>query len=144
MLLDAALERDLPVLAICRGHQLLNVALGGSLLQHIEDDAHRWLDDGESSYHDISVDPGRVAGVYGSSMRVNSRHHQGITNDRLAAGLKPVASSHEGYLEAMEGEEHRWVVGVQWHPERPEMRPDSLQDLRGVRRSRPARLTPKN
>ena len=56
-LVEQALKRDIPVLAICRGHQLLNVALGGSLLQNIEDDAHKWLPDGDSNYHDVAVDP---------------------------------------------------------------------------------------
>jgi gamma-glutamyl-gamma-aminobutyrate hydrolase PuuD len=126
-LLDEALERDIPVLAICRGHQLLNVALGGSLLQHIEDNAHRWTDNGESSWHEISFETGRLANVYGGDpVRVNSRHHQGITQDRLAEGLRPVSISHDAYVEAMESETHRWTVGVQWHPERPEIRQESL------------------
>lgn len=127
-LLDEALDRDLPVLAICRGHQLLNVAMGGTLLQHIEDDAHRWTDEGGSSWHDITVNGGgRLAGVYGNgaTVKVNSRHHQGITEDRLAPGLKSVANSDDGFVEAMESDLHRWVVGVQWHPERPEIRKES-------------------
>jgi gamma-glutamyl-gamma-aminobutyrate hydrolase PuuD len=125
-LLDKALRRDIPVLAICRGHQLLNVALGGSLLQHIESDAHRWTDEGDSSWHEISFEEGRLAGIYGSEpVRVNSRHHQGITADRVAKGLRPVSTSHDSFVEAMESEDHRWTVGVQWHPERPEMRKDS-------------------
>jgi len=124
-LLDDALERDLPVLAICRGHQLLNVALGGSLLQNIEDDSHRWIDGGESRWHETTLaEP--LAGVYGApKIRVNSRHHQGITEDRLAAGLSSVGSAHDGYVEAMRSEGHRWVIGVQWHPERPEIREES-------------------
>jgi putative glutamine amidotransferase len=123
-LLDEALERDVPVLAICRGHQLLNVALGGSLVQNIEDDGHRWLSDGESAWHEITLaDGNRLNQAYpAGSLRVNSRHHQGITEDRLAKGLRTIGSAHEGYVEAMESETHRWVVGVQWHPERPEMR----------------------
>lgn len=127
-LLDAALKRDIPVLAICRGHQLLNVALGGSLLQHIEGDAHRWLDSGESAWHEIELDPGsHLANAYdnGATLRVNSRHHQGITRDRLAAGLRETARSHEGLVEGYQSESHRWVVGVQWHPERPELREES-------------------
>lgn len=125
-LLDEALARDIPVLAICRGHQLLNVALGGSLLQHIEDDSHRWADSGESSWHEISFEAGRLGNVYGPApVRVNSRHHQGITADRLAGGLRPVSVSHDSYIEAVESETQRWTVGVQWHPERPEMRQDS-------------------
>jgi putative glutamine amidotransferase len=125
-LLDNALERDIPVLAICRGHQLLNVALGGSLLQHIESDAHRWTDTGESSWHEVTFGKGRLAEVYGKEpVRVNSRHHQGITPDRLAKQLRPVSISHDSYVEAVEGEDHRWTVGVQWHPERPEIRKES-------------------
>lgn len=126
-LLQDALARDIPVLAICRGHQLLNVALGGTLLQDIEDPSHRWLDNGDSNWHDISIgESGRLSAMYGDSVRVNSRHHQGITPDRLAPGLRAVASSYDSYVEAFEGETQRWVVGVQWHPERPEIRQESL------------------
>ncbi|MEX1194314.1 MAG: gamma-glutamyl-gamma-aminobutyrate hydrolase family protein [Dehalococcoidia bacterium] len=126
-LLQEALDRDLPVLAICRGHQVLNVAMGGSLLQHIEDNGHRWTDEGESSWHEIGVDKAsRLAGAYEGegALKVNSRHHQGITNDRLAPALRSVAAAHD-FVEAAESTTHRWVLGVQWHPERPEMRPDA-------------------
>jgi putative glutamine amidotransferase len=132
-LLQDAIERDFPVLAICRGHQLLNVAMGGSLLQDIEDTGHKWHEDGESSWHEIAFEQtGRLAGVYGSAagVRVNSRHHQGITRDRLAEGLRPVAASHDDFVEAMESDTHRWVAGVQWHPERPEIREESLSLFR--------------
>ncbi|MDP9180971.1 MAG: gamma-glutamyl-gamma-aminobutyrate hydrolase family protein [Chloroflexota bacterium] len=126
-LLQDALGRDIPVLAICRGHQLLNVTMGGSLLQNIDDTGHKWHEDGESSWHEIAFEPtGRLADVYGPEVRVNSRHHQGITRDRLAEGLRPVAASHDDFVEAMESKTHRWVVGVQWHPERPEIRKESL------------------
>ncbi|MEO8456411.1 MAG: gamma-glutamyl-gamma-aminobutyrate hydrolase family protein [Chloroflexota bacterium] len=124
-LLMQALDQDIPVLAICRGHQLLNVGMGGSLLQHIADDTHRWTDTGDSSWHDVSFEQGRLGAVYGSDpVKVNSRHHQGITQDRLGEGLRPVATAHD-YVEAMESEKHRWVCGVQWHPERPEIRKES-------------------
>jgi gamma-glutamyl-gamma-aminobutyrate hydrolase PuuD len=124
-LLDHALERGIPVLAICRGHQLLNVALGGSLVQHIEDDAHRWIDGGGSNWHDITVDA-PLARIYGSNtVRVNSRHHQGVTEERLAPGLRSIAVSHDGFVEACQSPDHRWVIGVQWHPERPEILEDS-------------------
>jgi gamma-glutamyl-gamma-aminobutyrate hydrolase PuuD len=128
-LLREALERDLAVLAICRGHQLLNVAFGGAVLQHIENDAHKWLPDGASRRHEVTLDesgaPGRLAAVYGAgaTLLVNSRHHQGVTLERLGDGLRPTALSPDGFVEAVESERHRWVVGVQWHPERPEMRP---------------------
>ncbi len=126
-LLRQALERDLPILCICRGHQLLNVGLGGSLVQHVENPAHRWLDGGDSNWHEVTVlDPpeaGRLAGVYGASavLRVNSRHHQGVTADRLAPGLEVVARAQDGLVEGVESTSHRWAVGVQWLPERQEM-----------------------
>lgn len=122
-LLRQALDRDIPVLCICRGHELLNVALGGSLLQHIEDNGHRWYDNGSSNWHEVTVDgDSRLAAVYGegSVLRVNSRHHQGVTLDRIAGSLRPSACSPDGFVEAMESTQHPWVLGVQWHPERPE------------------------
>ena len=125
-LLRQALDRDLPALCICRGHQLLNVGLGGSLVQHVKNPAHRWLNGGDSNWHEVTVlDGGRLAGVYGSNavLRVNSRHHQGVTADRLAPGLEVVARAGDGLVEGVEAAAHRWVLGVQWHPERAEMRP---------------------
>lgn len=127
-LLGQALERDIPVLCICRGHQLLNVALGGRLVQDIEDGPHRWAEDGTSGWHDVTLDgEGRLADVYGQSavLRVNSRHHQGLAPANVASGLRVTATSPDGWVEAVEGESQRWLVGVQWHPERPEMHPDS-------------------
>lgn len=126
-LLRQALERDLPVLAVCRGHQLLNVAMGGSLLQHIGGDGHRADGEGISRWHGVSLaeDGGRLGDVYpgGREIRVNSRHHQGVTPERLAPSLAALAYSPDGLVEAVESREHRWVLGVQWHPERPEMHP---------------------
>ncbi len=126
-LLRQALVRDIPVLAVCRGHQLLNVVFGGKLLQHIEGDGHRATGEGDSRWHEVRLEPGsRLAeALYLPVMPVNSRHHQAVTADRLGRGLKPAAHSHDGLIEAVESLEHRWVVGVQWHPERPEMRPGS-------------------
>jgi gamma-glutamyl-gamma-aminobutyrate hydrolase PuuD len=128
-LLQQALDADLPVLAICRGHQLLNVALGGSLLQDIPGAGHKWLEDGDSGWHEITLTgPGHVADAYPgqATLRVNSRHHQGITEDRLAPALRVTATSHDGYVEAADHTERRWVTGVQWHPERPESRAESM------------------
>jgi len=127
-LLRQALERDIPVLCVCRGHELLNVAMGGTLLQHIDGDGHRWLDDGSSNYHEVQINgSGHLANAYGDgvTLRVNSRHHQGVTEDRLAPGLRVTARSPDGFVEAMESESHRWVMGIQWHPERPEMTDDA-------------------
>lgn len=130
-LVQRARAVGMPVLAICRGHQLLNVALGGALHQHIEGDGHR-AETGEhhpSRWHEITIEPGsRLASLLGAgSQRVNSRHHQAVRPETVAPGLRAVARSADGFIEASEGRDGRWLVSVQWHPERVEMR----------RRSRP-------
>lgn len=124
-LLDHALRQDLPVLAICRGHQLVNVALGGSLLQHIESGLHvaDYRTEGyPSRSHGVELTPGgRLTEWLGDSrVKVNSRHHQAVTPDRLASGVIATALSDDGLVEAMESATHAWLVGVQWHPERDE------------------------
>ena len=102
-----ALELDLPVLAICRGLQLLNVAFGGSLHQHI--DGHKLV------LHDVSVEPGsRLAALGTMRPACFSVHHQSI--DRVGAGLVVTARADDGTVEGIELPDH-WVVGVQWHPE---------------------------
>jgi gamma-glutamyl-gamma-aminobutyrate hydrolase PuuD len=126
--LDRALQRDIPVLAICRGHQLLNVGLGGSLLQHIESGEHRadYRTEGyPSRWHSVSVLPdSRLGRIFGSgAFETNSRHHQAVLADGLAPDLRPVAFSDDGgrqLIEGFEANSYSWVVGVQWHPERPE------------------------
>lgn len=109
-----ALERDIPLLAICRGFQVLNVALDGTLVQDVA--GHRASD---HVTHRVAPARGsRLAAACGEApMTVNSRHHQAVTECELAPGL--VATAHVGDLiEAYESPTHRWVVGVQWHPER--------------------------
>ena len=114
-------EFSMPVLAICLGIQELNVALGGTLRQHIPDlDAgieHRAPKEGEH-WHLADVRPGtRLAGIVGSGpLRVNTRHHQAI--DRLGRDLHAVAAAPDGIIEAVEIPGSRFVLGVQWHPER--------------------------
>jgi putative glutamine amidotransferase len=121
-LLREAMARDLPVLAICRGVQLLNVCMGGSLLQHIDDQSHVADERNASSWHGVTVERGsRLYDVLGAERSiVNSRHHQAVTPDRLAPGLRITAMSDDGLVEAVEGTAQHWLVGVQWHPERLE------------------------
>lgn len=125
--LRAALARDLPVLGICRGHQLLNVAFGGKLLQHIEDNSHR-SERGTlaSTWHEARLTPGsRLAAIQGvERLHVNSRHHQAVTPATLAPGLVVAATTDDGVIEGLESPEHRFAVSVQWHPEREEMAED--------------------
>lgn len=126
-LIQEARRRRLPVLAICRGMQAVNVALGGDLHQHCLSDGdpdHPELpEDGaeKASYrHRISMVPGsRLAGIYGTGARpVNSLHHQAV--DRLAPGLVAVARTGRGHVEAMESTDGWPMLAVQWHPERME------------------------
>jgi putative glutamine amidotransferase len=126
--LEASLRRDIPVLAICRGHQLMNVGFGGSLLQHIDSGEHRadYRAEGyPSRWHAVKLLPdSRLAAVLGAeSFEINSRHHQAVRHADVAPGLRPVAFADEhgtDLIEGSESEQHRWVVSVQWHPERPE------------------------
>lgn len=131
----AALDLDVPLLAICRGFQLLNVVAGGTLHQHLVDlEPHRPRRDGdsgpwESGWHGVEVAPGsllaRLSGA--TSLHVNSRHHQAVTPARLAPGVLATARTDEGgvpVIEAIEIPGRTFALGVQWHPERPEMQDD--------------------
>ena len=118
-LLQAALERDLPTLAICRGFQLLNVARGGDLVQHLPEavgtDVHKQVP-GEFAVHPVEVKGGtRLAGIVGATPEVTSHHHQAL--GRIGDGLVESAWAADGTLEAVEDPTRRFVVGVQWHPE---------------------------
>jgi putative glutamine amidotransferase len=118
-LLEAALERDLPTLAICRGFQLLNVARGGDLVQHLPDeigtDEHKQVP-GAFMQHPVEVKDGtRLASMVGARSDVTSHHHQGI--GRVGSGLVEAAWAGDGTLEGVEDPSKRFLVGVQWHPE---------------------------
>ena len=112
-LLREALDRDLPVFAICRGLQLMNAALGGTLNQHIEGHRHP----GQRDAHPITIaahsELRSILGV--DEFLVNSRHHQCL--ERVASGLVVVATAIDNVIEAVELRGKRFVVGVQWHPE---------------------------
>lgn len=113
-LLRAALERDMPVLGICRGIQVLNVGMGGDLEQHLE--GHRHDPPGEFLSHDVAIDRGtRLARMLGDRTSVMSHHHQGLKT--LAPGLVETAHSDDGLVEAVEAPDRRFTVGVLWHPE---------------------------
>ncbi len=113
-LLRAALERDMPVLGICRGIQVLNVGLGGDLEQHL--DGHRHDPPGVFLEHDVAIEPNtRLAGMLGERTTVKSHHHQALKT--LAPGLVETARADDGLVEAVEAPERRFTVGVLWHPE---------------------------
>jgi len=118
-LLQAALERDMPVLAICRGFQLLNVARGGDLIQHLPEEVghgdHKQVP-GEFAEHPVEIKEGsRLASIVGERSDVTSHHHQGL--GRVGDGLVETAWAADGTLEAVEDPSLRFTVGVQWHPE---------------------------
>lgn len=120
-LLQAALSWPHPVLGICRGMQLLNVVSGGSLIQHLPAWStaveHR-RGTGDPIPHAVRLEAGsRLAQMYGGEeeMEIVSWHHQGI--ERLGEGLRAVSWAADGLIEAVEGQNHPWLVGVQWHPE---------------------------
>jgi gamma-glutamyl-gamma-aminobutyrate hydrolase PuuD len=115
----AALEMDLPLLAICRGLQVLNVALGGTLHQHLPaitgSDNHRAVR-GQMTPNTFTIEAGTVlAGILGTGADGMCHHHQGV--DRLGRGMHAVARAGDGTIEAAEVEDRRFAVGVQWHPE---------------------------
>jgi gamma-glutamyl-gamma-aminobutyrate hydrolase PuuD len=118
-LLEGALARDLPLLAVCRGVQVLNVARGGDLVQHLPDvvgnTTHREVA-GTFSEHPVRIDDGsRLGSVLGERAPVMSSHHQGLGT--VGEGLREVAWADDGTVEALEDPDRRFAVGVLWHPE---------------------------
>ncbi len=117
-----ALRRDMPLLAICGGAQLLNVVLGGTLIQHIPDAidhplAHEQVAPRHLAGHDITVGPDtllhRIVGQ--PTMSVNSAHHQSVAT--TGKGVRVNARADDGVIEGIESPSHRFCLGVQWHPE---------------------------
>jgi len=114
----AALVRSAPVLGVCRGMQVLNLATGGSLHQHLEDPEriHR-AGPGAFVPHDVAIEPGSLlAGIVGAeSTEIRSHHHQGLAE--VGAGLRVSARSGDGVIEAFEGDGEDFCLAVLWHPE---------------------------
>ncbi len=122
----AALDRGVPLLGICRGAQVLTVALGGTLVQHVPDlpeaGAHKH-GPGEFASHTVRTVAGsRVAAALGGDARVSCYHHQAV--ERLPDGLRATAHAEDGVVEGVELDGGGFAVGVQWHPEQ------TLDDLR--------------
>jgi putative glutamine amidotransferase len=118
-LMQEALARDMPILAICRGSQVLNVALGGDLEQHVPDrvgtNVHKETA-GVFAEHDVEVLPQtRLSAILGDRHDVKSHHHQGFGD--LGSGLREAARAPDGTVEALEDPTRRFTLGVLWHPE---------------------------
>ena len=132
--LDYSLEHDMPVLAICRGMQLLNVAFGGQLIQNLSGHQEEHADEEPTpSQHLIYLAPGaKAAAVIGSAgfFRVNSLHHQGLREAQRSPQLMSTAYSiDDGLIEGLESPQHSWVIGLQCHPERQDEVPRSFSNL---------------
>jgi gamma-glutamyl-gamma-aminobutyrate hydrolase PuuD len=121
-LLQGALARDMPVLAVCRGSQILNVACGGDLVQHLPEvvghERHKETP-GVFADHGVEILSGtRLGEVIGEHAPVKSHHHQGY--GRLGEGLREAARAEDGTVEAIEDPSKRFALGVLWHPEEGE------------------------
>jgi len=113
--LNAALAIGLPVVGVCRGHQLLNIAAGGSLYQDVVRDGVAGVDH-DAGEHVIQTEAdGSLRRIIGRSVRVHSEHHQAIR--RLGRHLRVVATSPDGLIETVERDDRRFALGLQWHPE---------------------------
>ena len=121
-LMEAALARDMPILAVCRGLEIMNVLRGGDLVQHLPevvgDEKHKHTP-GVFADHEVSVaGESRLARVLGERAPVKSHHHQGV--GRVGDGLVETAWAEDGTVEGLEDPEQRFALGVLWHPEEDE------------------------
>jgi putative glutamine amidotransferase len=136
--LEEADERGLPILAICRGMQMLNVHRGGALLQDIGQGHRdgRAQEDKWRPFHEVEIDGvTRLAeALGGTTAEVNSRHHQAVDPGRVGMGLRVVGwCPADGVVEALEGEGARFVVAVQWHPENMAITPEAMPEREQAR-----------
>ncbi len=120
-LVQALFARKKPILGICRGLQVINVALGGTLIQHVPKvygTVHQQEKESAPFSHDVDIVPGsRVANIFGATaLRTNSYHHQAA--DRVAANLVITARARDGVIEALEFPGDQFLVCLQWHPEK--------------------------
>jgi putative glutamine amidotransferase len=118
LLARTALERDLPILGVCRGMQILAIAAGGRLHQHLPDvlghEKHRPAPGVYGSHHARFAAGSRIAGLMGDDTEINCYHHQGVAD---AGSLTVSGRTEDDLAEAVEDPAHRFVLGVQWHPE---------------------------
>jgi putative glutamine amidotransferase len=125
LLAQLVLRREIPVLAICMGMQLINVVHGGTLIQHLETDIqHTAKNEGNYRYHSIVIEEESLLHqiIGATETEVNSAHHQAV--ERLAPGLRVLARAPDGIVEAVQMTDREFFLGVQWHPERMEERPE--------------------
>jgi len=131
-LVKAALKRNIPMLGVCRGHQLINVALGGKLIQHVPhltEVNHQERERFGELIHQVRVDPDSLVATVlrTDQLGVNTLHHQAVAQP--GRGLRVVAMSDDGLIEAVEHDDRR-VIGVQWHPELLQHRKDQRRLVR--------------
>ena len=115
----AVIKRNMPVLGICAGCQLLNIVYGGKLIQHLENaDDHRCGVTHSAEFLEDSFFAEALGKTYNGTITVNSYHHQAVSPEALGAGLRVTARAFDGSIEAVEAIGDRMVLGVQFHPER--------------------------
>jgi putative glutamine amidotransferase len=114
--LTAALAIDLPVVGVCRGHQLLNIASGGNLYQDVIGDGATTVQHGDGAHPVRTRADATMRSLLGRSACVDSEHHQAVR--RLGRGLEATATSPDGVIESIERTDRRFALGLQWHPER--------------------------